>query len=134
YKARNAAYEFLDQLNKGDWVALETFDLRPRIEVDFTRDKQEVKQALARMVFPGFTEANLFDALLDTLDRLQDVKGKKSIFILASGYDTFSKHTLDQTLKRVQQRDRKSTRLNSSHGSISYAVFCLKKKKTNRNH
>src|SRR2546422_7474461 len=28
--------------------------------------------------------------------------------------------------------DRKSTRLNSSHGYISYAVFCLKKKKTNR--
>src|SRR5438128_2820415 len=28
-----------------------------------------------------------------------------------------------------QRRDRKSTRLNSSHGSISYAVFCLKKKK-----
>src|SRR5690348_17515800 len=27
--------------------------------------------------------------------------------------------------------DRKSTRLNSSHPSISYAVFCLKKKKTN---
>src|SRR5207245_11094923 len=27
--------------------------------------------------------------------------------------------------------DRKSTRLNSSHGSISYAVFCLKKKKNN---
>src|SRR5207245_5038541 len=29
----------------------------------------------------------------------------------------------------VRERDRKSTRLNSSHGSISYAVFCLKKKK-----
>src|SRR2546422_2745318 len=28
-----------------------------------------------------------------------------------------------------QERDRKSTRLNSSHGYISYAVFCLKKKK-----
>src|SRR2546422_6893095 len=28
--------------------------------------------------------------------------------------------------------DRKSTRLNSSHGYISYAVFCLKKKKNNR--
>src|SRR2546429_80765 len=41
-----------------------------------------------------------------------------------------------QLLKRVQSlgkiilRDRKSTRLNSSHGYISYAVFCLKKKKT----
>src|SRR2546422_5946366 len=30
-------------------------------------------------------------------------------------------------------RDRKSTRLNSSHGYISYAVFCLKKKKNKRN-
>src|SRR2546429_51429 len=30
-------------------------------------------------------------------------------------------------------RDRKSTRLNSSHGYISYAVFCLKKKKTKKN-
>src|SRR5438876_4946358 len=29
----------------------------------------------------------------------------------------------------TQERDRKSTRLNSSHPSISYAVFCLKKKK-----
>src|SRR2546422_2785185 len=29
-------------------------------------------------------------------------------------------------------RDRKSTRLNSSHGYISYAVFCLKKKKQNQ--
>src|SRR2546430_8596758 len=35
--------------------------------------------------------------------------------------------------RRVEQfveRDRKSTRLNSSHSQISYAVFCLKKKKT----
>src|SRR2546429_4971010 len=31
-----------------------------------------------------------------------------------------------------EQTDRKSTRLNSSHGYISYAVFCLKKKKRNR--
>src|SRR2546422_7963020 len=31
--------------------------------------------------------------------------------------------------RRVTDPDRKSTRLNSSHGYISYAVFCLKKKK-----
>src|SRR2546422_4393755 len=39
---------------------------------------------------------------------------------------------------RVRQRalttDRKSTRLNSSHGYISYAVFCLKKKKRKNKH
>src|SRR5205809_773383 len=33
----------------------------------------------------------------------------------------------------VTFRDRKSTRLNSSHGYISYAVFCLKKKKKKNN-
>src|SRR2546430_12909536 len=33
-----------------------------------------------------------------------------------------------------QNRDRKSTRLNSSHSQISYAVFCLKKKKRSSSH
>src|SRR2546422_7197663 len=37
-----------------------------------------------------------------------------------------------RTLYNLQRvKDRKSTRLNSSHGYISYAVFCLKKKKKN---
>src|SRR5438876_4797229 len=35
-----------------------------------------------------------------------------------------------QILAKEMHEDRKSTRLNSSHPSISYAVFCLKKKKT----
>src|SRR3989449_6831289 len=36
---------------------------------------------------------------------------------------------LDQQNRQHEVTDRKSTRLNSSHGYISYAVFCLKKKK-----
>src|SRR2546430_14285071 len=35
----------------------------------------------------------------------------------------------EEMQKIVRRRDRKSTRLNSSHSQISYAVFCLKKKK-----
>src|SRR2546429_2356336 len=35
---------------------------------------------------------------------------------------------------QTNRGDRKSTRLNSSHGYISYAVFCLKKKKQNADH
>src|SRR5690348_17649824 len=38
--------------------------------------------------------------------------------------------TTAAALKAATTADRKSTRLNSSHPSISYAVFCLKKKKT----
>src|SRR3712207_5473303 len=36
----------------------------------------------------------------------------------------------DELLRGLSPKDRKSTRLNSSHANISYAVFCLKKKKT----
>src|SRR2546430_9623552 len=39
-------------------------------------------------------------------------------------------HHLGRAHARARERDRKSTRLNSSHSQISYAVFCLKKKKT----
>src|SRR5207245_11327282 len=38
----------------------------------------------------------------------------------------------DDFFKKLGIEDRKSTRLNSSHGSISYAVFCLKKKKNKK--
>src|SRR2546422_5360955 len=43
----------------------------------------------------------------------------------------------DQTMtapSHADPQDRKSTRLNSSHGYISYAVFCLKKKKKKGSH
>src|SRR5258707_2368280 len=49
----------------------------------------------------------------------------------------FARHVLLRILFRIvfhrvlTSRDRKSTRLNSSHANISYAVFCLKKKKKN---
>src|SRR5688572_31877203 len=39
--------------------------------------------------------------------------------------------TLHTSRKYIEQQDRKSTRLNSSHSQISYAVFCLKKKTKN---
>src|SRR5436189_5197503 len=41
-------------------------------------------------------------------------------------------HVTDRGRVRIREQDRKSTRLNSSHRCISYAVFCLKKKKKNR--
>src|SRR5258708_26606641 len=52
---------------------------------------------------------------------------------------TFRPYLLNKIAKKqgdlyIATRDRKSTRLNSSHQIISYAVFCLKKKKHNNNH
>src|SRR3712207_8881686 len=44
----------------------------------------------------------------------------------------FVEHVGPELVRYVREQDRKSTRLNSSHANISYAVFCLKKKKTTR--
>src|SRR2546422_4668690 len=49
-------------------------------------------------------------------------------------YPAYKRHILTSKRRNRKRRlsaDRKSTRLNSSHGYISYAVFCLKKKKKN---
>src|SRR5690625_6322709 len=50
------------------------------------------------------------------------------ISIVISGLSTYLFVTLLPKLRWRRWRDRKSTRLNSSHVAISYAVFCLKKK------
>jgi VWFA-related protein len=105
YKAKNWAYGFLGHLNQKDWVAFKTYDLRTNILVDFTQNKQEVAQAVSGLYFPDFSEANFFDALLETMTQMRDVKGKKAILVIATGFDTFSKHTLDQTLKSVKETD-----------------------------
>src|SRR5207245_7538887 len=47
---------------------------------------------------------------------------------------SFTIHTVGFGSNHDYDLDRKSTRLNSSHGSISYAVFCLKKKKKKHEH
>jgi VWFA-related protein len=105
YYAKYWADALFPNLQAKDWVALETFDMKTRLEVDFTQNKDEVRQAIYRLYFPGFSESNVFDAILETVDRLKDVNGKKSILLLASGVDTFSKHTLDQTMKQLRGSD-----------------------------
>jgi VWFA-related protein len=105
YKAREWSYSLLNALTAKDWVALKTFSMRTHVEVDFTQNKSEIGQAISSLFFPDFSEANLFDAVAETLDQLRDVKGKKSILVLATGFDTFSKHNLDQTLNRLKETD-----------------------------
>src|SRR2546429_2339045 len=50
-------------------------------------------------------------------------------YFVFGGAEDFSEHMPAHLLCLLEAIDRKSTRLNSSHGYISYAVFCLKKKK-----
>lgn len=120
YQAREWAYYFLNQLKKDDWAGLVSFDMRTRLEVDFTKNKTQIQQHLARMYFPAFSESNLFDAVIDTVERLEDVKGKKCILLLASGLDTFSKKTLGDTLDFLKTTDATIFSVGVSREMVEY--------------
>ncbi len=102
YDALNASYAFASSLQPQDWVAVEEFDMKTRILLDFTQDKEAVFGAINKMQIPGMRETNIFDAMYDTLDRLERIQGHKELVIVASGRDTFSKITLDTILKKVK--------------------------------
>ena len=102
YDALNSSYVFASNLQPQDWVAVSEFDIKPHILVDFTQDKQAIFGALNSLRVPGFQETDIYDSMYDMLDRLDRVPGHKELVIVASGRDTFSKHTLDQILKKVK--------------------------------
>lgn len=100
--ALRGSYAFASTLKKDDWVAVESYDMKPEILVDFTQDKNAVLGAINTLRMPGFSETNVFDALYDTLDRLDRVEGHKYIVLISTGIDTFSKLNLDQIIKKVK--------------------------------
>jgi len=102
YDALNASYTFASGLKKEDWVAVVSYDMQSHILVDFTQDKKAVYGALNMLRIPGFSERNLFDAVYDTIDRLDRLEGRKYIILVSSGRDTFSKLNLDQILKKIK--------------------------------
>src|SRR5688572_32433379 len=55
-----------------------------------------------------------------------------SMSVFQLGLRLAPKWTWEMFVEQIAQGDRKSTRLNSSHSQISYAVFCLKKKKNKK--
>src|SRR2546427_1968139 len=63
------------------------------------------------------------NALAEAVAQAESFTGARARF------DAGALAELEDSLVRMYDLDRKSTRLNSSHSQISYAVFCLKKKK-----
>jgi VWFA-related protein len=105
YLALRYAYQYVRFIQPKDWTAVVSFDMKPDILTDFTQDRSQVIGALDTLRIPGFSEINLYDALAFTLDRMKDIKGRKAILVICTGFDTFSKLTYDQILKIVKASD-----------------------------
>ena len=103
YETLQASYGFLQTLKPEDYVAIVAYDLRPEILSDFSTDKSKAMEGMQRLRIAAYSESNLYDALTDTADRMSEIEGRKAIVLIASGVDTFSKLTFDQTRKKIQQ-------------------------------
>ena len=103
YQTLQLAWGFAETLKPEDYVAVVAYDIRPEILTDFTTDKGKVREGLDRLKIAAFSEANLFDAITDTADRMSEIEGRKAIMLISSGIDTFSKITYDQTRKKLQE-------------------------------
>jgi len=102
FQTLTAAYGFVQTLKPDDYVAVIAYDLREEILSDFTNDREQTAEAMARLRIAGFSESNMYDALVDSAQRMQDIEGRKAIVLIASGIDTFSKLTYDKARKALQ--------------------------------
>jgi VWFA-related protein len=103
YQTLTAAYGFAQSLKRDDYIAVIAYDMKPEILSDFSTDRTKTYEGLQRLRIPGFSESNLFDALVDAEERMENIEGRKAIVLLSSGVDTFSKLTFDKARKRIQE-------------------------------
>src|SRR5688572_7983167 len=96
---------FVNTLQENDWAALVKVDLRTEIVTDFTRNKNLLLKGLSDQRVVMYNEVVLFDALDETLGRLEKIDGKKAIFLVATGFDTISRKTYGEVLKKAEGSD-----------------------------
>jgi VWFA-related protein len=103
YEVWDALTAFTQSLRKGDWIAVMAYDMHTTILSDFTQDRQKIYDALKRLSYPSWNESNLADAMIDALDRTQEIEGKVAIVLISTGLDTFSRHTYDEALAQCKK-------------------------------
>ena len=81
------------------------YDVRPTLITDFTKNKNLIFEGLKSLRNPTTSETGFFDAVYDTLQKLDKVDGKKAIFLLSTGLDCISRHTYGEALKKAQSSD-----------------------------
>src|SRR5688572_31929525 len=111
-------------------------DLAGRLGREDLLQRRAIEAELAGRARPRrFKDRAAFLHILDDVLEILVRQDAKMLEPIEDDQIEFAQLDIEQLVDREgdQRQDRKSTRLNSSHSQISYAVFCLKKKKNNTN-
>jgi VWFA-related protein len=97
-----SARQLLEVTGREDKIALLKYADRPELVTDFTQDHEKLNDLFYKLDPPGVSEANLYDAIVAVLQRMQGVSGRKAVILISSGIDTFSKARYEDVLKEAR--------------------------------
>jgi VWFA-related protein len=101
-----AVGQFADEIGSEDKVAIWKYGDRIEEISGFSRGKDSLQQAAASLrSAPPFSELNFYDALIATLPRLQEQRGRRALLLFSSGIDTFSKASYVEALGAAGRSD-----------------------------
>ena len=94
--------ELLEVVGRDDKVSILKYDAKLKTLADFEQGHELLDDVFNKLSMPTFSEVNFFDALLETLNRMRDVNGRKAIILVSSGIDTFSKANYQLVLEAAR--------------------------------
>jgi Ca-activated chloride channel family protein len=98
-------HALLENIGHDDKVAIFKYDGKLENLADFDHPQQTLDHVFDPLNVPGFSEANFYDAVLGTLQRVKDVSGRRAIIAVSTGIDTFSNANYDRVLQSVRSSE-----------------------------
>jgi VWFA-related protein len=98
-----AGHQLLEVTDPNDKIAVFKYDEKLQPLADFGQGREALDHIFDQLSAPNFSETNFYDALLQTLNRMKDVRSRKAIILISSGLDTFSKANFQQVLQAARE-------------------------------
>jgi Ca-activated chloride channel family protein len=98
-----AGRQLLEVIGHDDKIAVFKYDAKLQPLADFDQGHGNLSRIFDQLTTPNFSETNFYDALVETLKRMKDVRGRKAIILISTGVDTFSKTSYQEALQAARE-------------------------------
>jgi Ca-activated chloride channel family protein len=99
------ARPLLSSLIPDDKVAVLSYAHTVKLLADVDQSRSRLDLLFTQLQISGFSEANLYDALVETLNRTRSMPGRKALLLISTGLDSFSHATFDDVVANAERAD-----------------------------
>jgi VWFA-related protein len=97
-----AANQIVGEIGRDDKITILGYGDRVQTIVDGVENRDMLPAKLSALGAPPASETNLYDAVISTLSRFNEISGRKALILISSGKDTFSQHTFQDALQAAR--------------------------------